>query len=105
MKILKTRKYYKYSCPYFYGYRRKAGDILDPELRVQIASKYGPGVDEEILANIPTQDYLRTELKKLSGLKGFLADIKMGRGANVHLLKASIERTGEIIKICEKELE
>jgi hypothetical protein len=88
-----------------YGYRRIAGDILDPEIRVQIASKYGPGLYEGTLSNLPTQTYLVNELKKLNGLNGFLADIKMARGANVSMMKTAIEIMEEIIKICERELE
>jgi hypothetical protein len=86
------------------GYRRLSGDILDPQIREQIALKLNPIQYEGHLTNLPTQKYLVKKLESLEGLNGYLSDIKMGRRTNIMMFETLIARIEEIIKICDKEL-
>ena len=86
------------------GYRRLAGDILDPQIREQIALNLVPTKYEGHVTNLPTQQYLVNKLKSLVGLNGYLADIKMGQRTNILMFERLIEKIEEIIKICDKEL-
>ena len=53
------------------GYRRLAGDILDPQIREQIALNLVPTQFEGHITNLPTQQYLVNKLKSLEGLNGY----------------------------------
>ena len=86
------------------GYRRLAGDILDPQIREQIALKLSPIQYEGHLTNLPTQQYLVNKLESLEGLNGYLADIKMGKRTTILMFERLIDKIEEAIKICDKEL-
>ena len=86
------------------GYRRLAGDILDPQIREQIALNLVPTQFEGHITNLPTQQYLVNKLKSLEGLNGYLADIKMGQRTNIMMFERIIDKIEETIKICDKEL-
>ena len=86
------------------GYRRLVGNILDPDVRTQIASKYAPSIEEGIIPPVPSQKYMVDELLKLYGLRSYLSDLKMGRSANVAMMKEQIHAVEEIIQICDQEL-
>jgi len=86
------------------GYRRLAGDILDPQIREQIALNLEPIKYEGHLTNLPTQQYLVNKLESLEGLNGYLADIKMGQRTNILMFERLIDKIEETIKICDKEL-
>ncbi len=86
------------------GYRRLAGDILDPQIREQIALKLEPIQYEGHLTNLPTQQYLVNKLESLEGLNGYLADIKMGQRTNIFMFERLIDKIEETIEICDKEL-
>jgi hypothetical protein len=86
------------------GYRRLAGDILDPQIREQIALNLEPIQYVGHLTNLPTQQYLVNKLESLEGLNGYLADIKMGQRTNIMMFEILIDKIEETIKICDKEL-
>jgi len=86
------------------GYRRLTGDVLDPQIREQIALKLVPIQYEGHLTNLPTQQYLVNKLKALEGLNGYLADIKMGQRTNILMFEGLIDKIEETIKICDQEL-
>jgi hypothetical protein len=86
------------------GYRRLAGDILDPQIREQIALNLVPTQFEGHITNLPTQQYLVNKLKSLEGLNGYLADIKMGQRTNIMMFERLIDKIEETIKICDIEL-
>ena len=87
------------------GYRLLTGDILSPETRHKIAAEYGPATynGEEYI--LPSKEYLISELRKLDGLNGLLADIKIGRNTNVAMIQSLVDMIDGLILLSDKELE
>ena len=86
------------------GYRRLAGNILEPDLRTYIAAKYGPATSTQSIPKIPNAEYIIDELEKIEDLNSYLADIKIGQNFNVTMMKTVSESIKDIIAICDREI-
>ncbi len=89
---------------YNIGFRRLVGDVIPPNLREEIAAEMVPEGYRGDITLLPSIPDVVNKMKNLSGLNGYLSDIKMGTRTNGDIYQGIHLKIEDIIGICEEEI-
>jgi hypothetical protein len=87
------------------GFRKLAGEVLSPELRLSIHENLTPWKYKGALDDLPSHVEIVTELKRIKGVKGYLVDITEGRMSTKSMVKSILNRLDELMINLNNELD
>ena len=88
---------------YNLGYRRLTGDVIHANIRKALVVHDG-GVYPQNISQLPDCKKLKSTLKNLKGLSGYLVDIQRVRGVSKNLLKDYSIQMKEVQTLLNEEL-
>jgi len=86
------------------GIRRILGEVLNPNLRLDINKKLNPHEYAGGVTNLPDQQLLIERLNQLQGVKGYLVDIIEGRKTTMGWLRWEISQMDTVLMALDNEL-
>ena len=86
------------------GVRRILGDVLNPNLRLDISEKLHPKRYSGSVTNAPDQKSICDKLDQLSGVNGYLVDIIEGRRTTMSMLEYALVKIDDIVMVLDEEL-